>query len=125
MFHDLEFLRKECASFGPRIVNSVRILGGTKEDSILTFMSSRPAEYVVVASSDFEFSDVTAGRRVNVRSDAGFDGKAADRLRVLLEEYGEAAQNPVTTDDVTRATAGNPWMQRVQSYLAHGSQRTI
>lgn len=118
LLYDLEFLRKECAPFGQRIVNSVRVLGGTKEDAILKFMSSRSAEYVVVASADFEFSEETARRRVNVGLDAGFDEQATDRLRMLLEECGEAAQRPVSADDVARATAGNPWMHRVQSYLA-------
>ncbi|WP_322024356.1 hypothetical protein [Burkholderia sp. BCC1977] len=125
LLYDLEFLRQECASFGQRIVNSVRVLGGAKEDSILTFMSSRSEPYAVVASSDFEFSEVTAGRRVNVDLQAGFDEVAADRLRVLLEEHGEAAQRPASADDIMRATAGNPWMRRVQSYLAHGRQRMI
>ncbi|HDR9008690.1 TPA: hypothetical protein QDB08_001635 [Burkholderia vietnamiensis] len=125
LLHDLEFLRRECAPLAQRIVNSVRILGGTKEDSILTFMSSRSAEYVVVASSDFEFSDVTADKRVNVGLEAGFDEEAADRLRVLLEECGEAATHPVSADDVMRATAGNPLMHRLQSYLAHRRQRII
>ncbi|HDR9001871.1 TPA: hypothetical protein QDA99_001421 [Burkholderia vietnamiensis] len=125
LLHDLEFLRRECAPLAQRIVNSVRILGGTKEDSILTFMSSRSAEYVVVASPDFEFSDVTADKRVNVGLEAGFDEEAADRLRVLLVECGEAATHPVSADDVMRATAGNPLMHRLQSYLAHRRQRII
>ncbi|RKP48300.1 hypothetical protein [Trinickia fusca] len=125
LLYDLEFLRQECALFGPRIVNSVKILGGTKEESILKFMSSRSEPYVVVTSSDFEFSEGTMGRRVNVDSEAGFDEEASDRLRQLLEEYGEAAQRPASADDIMRATAGNPWMQRVQSYLAHGRQRII
>jgi len=123
LLYNIELLRRECEPFGKRIVNSVRVLGGTKEDAILAFMSSRSAEYVVVASTDFEFSEETARRRIDVGVDAGFDEEAADRLRVLLEGYGEAARNPATTNDVMRATAGNPWMHRVQSYLAHGRQR--
>ena len=125
LLHDLEFLRQECAPFAQRIANSVRIIGGTKEESILKFMTSRSDPYVVVASSDFEFSEETVRRRINVGVDAGFDKGAADRLRVLLEECGEAAQKPVSTEDVMRATAGNPRMQRVQSYLAHCRQRII
>ncbi|RQP35005.1 hypothetical protein [Burkholderia ubonensis] len=125
LLYDLEFLRHECAPFGQRIVNSVRVLGGTKEDAILTFMSSRSAEYVVVASTDFEFSEEMARRRVNVSLETGFDKQAAERLRRLLEEYGEAAATPVSTDDVMRATTGNPSMRRLQSYLAHGRQQII
>ncbi|WP_442808839.1 hypothetical protein [Trinickia soli] len=123
LLYDLEFLRQEFALFGPRIVNSVKILGGTKEEQLLTFMAARSAPYVVVASSDFEFSEVTAGRRVNVNLEVGFDEEASGRLRELLEEYGEAAQRPALAHDIMTATAGNPWMQRVQSYLAHGRQR--
>lgn len=125
LLYDLKFLKQECTPFGARIVNSVRVLGGTKEDAIQKFMSSRSAEYVVVASADFEFSAVTAGRRVNVSANAGFDDEAADRLRVLLEECGEAATRPVSNDDVMKATVGNPWMQRVQSYLAHGRHQIV
>lgn len=125
LLYDLEFLRHECAPFGQRIVNSVRVFGGPKEEQIFTFMASRSAEYVVVASMDFEFSEVTAARRVNVGVDAGFDEDAADRMRVLLEECGEAATRPVSNDEVMRATVGNPWMQRVQSYLAHSRQQNF
>ncbi|MET5020979.1 hypothetical protein AAHH78_39545, partial [Burkholderia pseudomallei] len=56
LLQDLEIVRHECAPLAQRIVNSVRSLGGTNADSILTFLSARPAESVVVASSDFEFS---------------------------------------------------------------------
>lgn len=125
LLYDLKFLKQECTPFGPRIVNSVRILGGTKEDAIQKFMSSRSAEYIVVASTDFEFSDETGGRRVNVGLQAGFDKRTADRLRTLLEEYGDAARSPASPDDVMKATSGNPWMQRVQSYLAHGRQQNF
>lgn len=125
LLYDREFLRQECALLGPRIVNSVRILGGTKEESILTFMTSRSEPYIVVTSSDFEFSAETAGRRIDVSVDAGFDEEAADRLYALLEECGEAARMPVSTDDVMTATTGNPWMRRVQSYLAQSRQRII
>lgn len=119
LLYDLEFLRQECAPIGQRIMNSVRVLGGTKEESISTFMSSRSEPYIVVTSPDFEFSEATSGARVNIGLEVGFDEKASDRLRALLDEYGEAARRPVSTDDVMRAKVGNPWMRRVQSYLAH------
>ncbi|BEH29340.1 MULTISPECIES: hypothetical protein [Burkholderia] len=119
LLYDLEFLRHECAPFGQRIVNSLRVLGGTKEESILQFMSSWSLPYVVVTSSDFDFSEVTAARRVNVGVDAGFDDGAAGRLHTLLEAYGDAARSPASTDDVMRATSGNPWMRRMQIYLTH------
>lgn len=125
LLYDVEFLRRECAPFAQRIVNSVRILGGTKEEAVLGFLSALSAEYAVVASPDFEFSDVTAARRVNVDSQFGFDAGAADRLRVLLEKAGEAATHPVSTEDIMRASAGNPWVRRLQTYLAHARQRAI
>ncbi|KVN61481.1 hypothetical protein WM03_11980 [Burkholderia ubonensis] len=122
LFHDLEFLQQECVPFAQRIVNAVRVLGGTKEEAVLGFLSSLSAEYVVVTSPDFEFSGETAGRRVNVGSEAGFDEQAAGRLRTLLEEYGDAARSPASTDDVMRATSGNPWMRRMQTYLTQSRQ---
>ncbi|KGS85533.1 hypothetical protein X947_2653 [Burkholderia pseudomallei MSHR7334] len=125
LLYDLEYLRQECAPFAQRIVNAVKVLGGTKEEAILGFLSSRSAEYVVVTSPDFEFSEVTAARRVNVDSQLGFDAGAANRLRVLLEEAGEAATHAVSTDEVMSATAGNPWVRRLQAYLAHRGQRTL
>ncbi len=125
LLYDIEFLGQECVPFAQRIVNAVRILGGTKEEAILGFLSSRSVEYIVVTSTDFEFSEVTAARRVNVDSQFGFDAGAADRLRVLLEKAAEAATHPVSTDDIMRATAGNPWVRRLQTYLAHSRQRTI
>lgn len=122
LLYDLDFLRQECAPFAQRIVNAVRVLGGTKEEAILGFLSSRSVEYVVVTSPDFEFSGLTAGRRLNVGAEAGFDEQAADRLRTLLEECGDVARSPVSTDDIMRATAGNPWVRRMQTYLAHSRQ---
>mgnify|MGYP001544990927 CR=1 FL=1 len=121
LLYDIEFLRQECVPFARRIVNAVRTLGGTKEEAILGFLSSRSAEYIVVTSTDFEFSEVTAARRVDVGV-GGFDDVAADCLRTLLDACGEAARGPVSTDDIMRATAGNPWVRRMQTYLSHNRQ---
>jgi hypothetical protein len=115
LLYDQDFLRRECAPFGPRIVNSLKIFGGTKESAILKFMSSRSNDFVVIASSDFEFSEATVRRRINVRVGAGFDEEAADRLRELLEACGEAATRPASTDDVMSATICNPLMRRLQT----------
>ncbi|WP_082263079.1 hypothetical protein [Burkholderia pseudomallei] len=115
--YGLSILRQECAPFGHRIVNSVKLVGGTKEDCILTFMASRSEPYAVVASSDFEFSEVTAEERVNVRLDAGFDDDAVDRLRRILEGYGEEAKRPLSADEVLSATVNNPMLRRMQKYV--------
>ncbi|MFM0126745.1 HAD domain-containing protein [Paraburkholderia sediminicola] len=117
LIFDLNLLRQECVPFGHRIVNSVKLIGGTKGDSILTFMASRSEPYVVVASSDFEFSEETAEKRVNVGSETGFDDDAADRLRAILGGYGEEASRPLSADEVLRATVNNPMLRRMQSYV--------
>lgn len=117
LVYRLEFLRHECVPFGQRIVNSVRIFGGTKEDAVLAFMASRSEPYAVVASSDFEFSDVTAKNRVPVGLDAGFDDDAVDRLRRILEGYGEEAKRPLSADEALSATINNPMLRRMQKYV--------
>ncbi|WP_200908825.1 hypothetical protein [Burkholderia pseudomallei] len=117
LIYGLNTLKQECVSFGHRIVNSVRLVGGTKEDSILTFMASRTEPYVVVASSDFEFSDVTAENRVTVGLQAGFDDAAADRLRAILEGFGEEATRPLSADEILRATINNRMLRGMQSYV--------
>jgi hypothetical protein len=104
-FYDLKFLRQHCASFGERIVSAVRMVGGTKEESVLEFMTTRPYRYVVVASHDFEFGEATAANRVDVNPEVGFDLHASAQLHLLLNECGEAATRPVSNEDV-RQVAG-------------------
>ncbi|WP_185219140.1 hypothetical protein [Paraburkholderia dinghuensis] len=118
LVHNLPFLREACASFRHRIVNSVRLVSETKEESILAFMEPRCEPYAVVTSPDFEFSDVTAGMRVDVGFETGFNEKAADRLRTLLEGFGEAAKRPASGEEVLSATVNNPLVQRLQGHLA-------
>lgn len=117
LIYDLNTLRQECASFGHRIVNSVKLVGGTKEDAILTFMASRSEPYAVVASSDFEFTEVTAEERVDVGLEVGFECDAADRLRAILESHGEEATRPLSADEVRRATVNNQMLRDMQSWV--------
>ncbi|NRD81665.1 hypothetical protein FG484_02630 [Burkholderia pseudomallei] len=117
LIYDLNTLRKECASFGHRIVNSVKLVGGTKEDAILAFMASRSEPYAVVASSDFEFTEVTAEKRVDVGLEVGFECDAAQRLRAILESHGEEATRPLSADEVRRATVNNQMLRDMQSWV--------
>ncbi|WP_244138119.1 hypothetical protein [Burkholderia vietnamiensis] len=90
LLYDLEFLRQEFALLGPRIVNSVKILGGTKEESILKFMSSRSEPYVVVTSSDFEFSEGTMGIRAFFAQFQVRESDAALLVQVATRGYEPA-----------------------------------
>ncbi|WP_245841416.1 hypothetical protein [Paraburkholderia ribeironis] len=117
LIYGLNTLKQECVPFGHRIVNSVKLVGGTKQDAILTYMASRSEPYVVVASSDFEFSEMTAERRVNVDSEAGFDADAANRLREILEGYGEEAKRPLSADEALSAAVNNPMLRHMQKYV--------
>ncbi|QQJ96420.1 hypothetical protein JG536_28140 (plasmid) [Burkholderia ambifaria] len=118
LFYDVTFLRRHCVGFGRRIVNSEKSLGSAKEESILSFMSNRHDPYIVVASTDFEFSEVTASNRVDVRLDMGFDNEAAKNLHERLVELGDAASRPVSSDEVLRAMVGGNTLRRLGSYTA-------
>ncbi|MFY4696468.1 hypothetical protein [Burkholderia glumae] len=100
LVYNLKYLQQHCPAFGERIVSSVRMVGDTKESSVLEYMARRPYRFVVVASKDFEFGEATAANRVDVNPAVGFDLRAAGRLHILLNECGEDATRPVTDEDL-------------------------
>lgn len=100
LFYDMKFLRQHCLELGQRIVGSVRMVGDSKESSVLEYMARRPYRFVVVASKDFEFGEATAENRIDVNPEVGFDPQAAGRLHILLNECGEDAIRPVSDEDV-------------------------
>ncbi|WP_438326965.1 hypothetical protein [Burkholderia pseudomallei] len=100
LFYDLKFLRQHCHELGQRIVGAVRMVGDSKESSVLEYMVRRPYPFVVVASEDFEFGEATAANRIDVNPAVGFDLQVAGRLHILLNECGEDATRPVSDEDV-------------------------
>ncbi len=116
-YYDLESLRSS-REFGRRIVNAVRTLGSTKESAVLDFMSSRAEPFIVIASPDFEFTDVTDSRRIDVGLEQGFDEKARESLVEHLRMSGEHATNPLSEDDMLRATVGSRDLRRALKYIS-------
>lgn len=102
LFYDLKFVRQNCHELGQRIVGAVRMVGDSKESSVLQYMVRRPYRFAVVASKDFEFGEATAPNRIDVNPEVGFDLHVSAQLHILLSECGEDATRPVSDDDVLR-----------------------
>ncbi|MFM0091778.1 hypothetical protein PQR46_33315 [Paraburkholderia sediminicola] len=117
-YYDISTLRAACGESGRHIVNVVRTLGDTKELALLDFMSSRAEPFVVIASPDFEFTELTASRRIDVNRQHGFDDEAHARLIEHLHTLGEHASNPLSDDDMLRATVGSRDLRRAQKYIS-------
>lgn len=117
-YHDVSTLRAACGELGRRIVNVVRTLGGTKEAAVLDFMSGRAEPFVVIASVDFEFTELTASRRIDVSLEHGFDDEARACLIERLHTLGQHASNPLSDDDMLRATVGSRDLRRAQKYIS-------
>lgn len=117
-YHDVSTLRVACGELGRRIVNVVRTLGGTKEEAVLDFMSGRAEPFVVVASPDFEFTDRTESRRIDVGLEQGFDEEARVCLLEHLSMLGEHATNPLSEDDMLRATVSSRDLHRARKYIS-------
>ncbi|WP_156126776.1 hypothetical protein [Burkholderia sp. 9120] len=116
-YYDLEELRSS-REFGRRIVNVVRTLGSTKESAVLDFMSGRAEPFIVIASPDFEFTYLTETRRIDVGIEQGFDEEAQVSLLEHLRLLGEQATNPLTEDDMLRATVGSRDLKRARKYIS-------
>ncbi len=116
-YYDLEELRSS-REFGRRIVNVVRTLGSTKESAVLDFMSGRAEPFIVIASPDFEFTKLTDSRRIDVGLEQGFDEEAQVSLLEHLRLLGEQATNPLSEDDMLRATVGSRDLRRARKYIS-------
>jgi hypothetical protein len=116
-YYDLEGLRSS-REFGRCIVNVVRTLGSTKESAVLNFMSARAEPFIVIASPDFEFTELTDSRRIDIDLEQGFDEEARVCLLEHLNTLGEHASNSLSEDDMLRATVGSRDMRRARKYLS-------
>lgn len=116
-YFDLKVLRTS-REFGRRIVNVVRTLGSTKEAGVLDFMAGRAEPFVVISSSDFEFSDLTNSKRIDVDPVRGFDQEACVVLNEYLSELGEHASSPLSENDMLRATVGNRDLRRALDFMS-------
>ncbi|WP_454808390.1 hypothetical protein [Paraburkholderia fungorum] len=117
-YYDIGLLRRECREFGRRVVNVVKTLGGSKEQAVLDFMYGRAEPFIVIASPDFEFTELTASRRIDVDLEHGFDDEARAGLLEHLNTLGAYASNPLSEDDMLRATVGSRDLRRARKYIS-------
>jgi hypothetical protein len=81
-------------------------------------MENRTESFVILASSEFEFSDLTSSRRVNINSEVGFDEAARRALAKQLREFGELATRPLSYDEMLRATVGTYALRRARRFIS-------
>ncbi|MEX3967219.1 hypothetical protein AB4Y42_34175 [Paraburkholderia sp. EG286B] len=118
-FHySLDSLRQAFATLGQRVVNFVNTLSDTQEEAILDFMKNRSDSFVILASSEFEFSDITSSRRVSINPEVGFDEAARRALAKQLQEFGELATRPLSDDEMLRATVGAYALRRARQLIS-------
>lgn len=117
IYYDLKHLRDACGELGPRIVNAVNTFGGTREEAVLDFMENRADSFVILASSEFEFSDVTSSRRVDINPKVGFDKIARRDLVEQLREFGAFATRPVSDDEMLQATVSGHALRRAKRFI--------
>ncbi|MCG5077521.1 hypothetical protein [Paraburkholderia tagetis] len=118
LYYDLKCIREVCGELGTRIVNAVNTFGGAREEAVLDFMENRTESFVILASSEFEFSDLTASRRVNINPEVGFDEAARRALAKQLHEFGELATCPLSDDEALRATVGAYALRRARRFIS-------
>jgi hypothetical protein len=118
LLYDIETVRTACSTLGRRIVNGLNVLSDTKEHAVLDFMSARPEPYLVVASSDFEFSEITRRQRIEVDCTTGFDGAAQSVLISRLREIGYLAIRPVPPAVMLCAMSSSRQLARARQYAA-------
>lgn len=118
-YYDRENVRLACLEFGCRVVNVVKTLGGSKEAAVLDFMLTRPEPFVVVVSPDFEFTQLTASRRIDVDRERGFDEAACAALSAHLHSLGDHSLSPLSDDDMLRATVSRYATRRVRNYISN------
>lgn len=118
-YYDVELIRRACAELGLPVVNVVKTLGGTKEDAVVDFMSGRSEPFIIVASQDFEFSENTASRRIDVDRQGGLDEMASAALAERLLAVRDHALSPLSDDDMLRARIGRYATRRARSYISN------
>jgi hypothetical protein len=118
LLYDIETVRATCSTLGRRIVNGLNVLSDTKEQAVLDFMSTRPEPYLVIASSGFEFSEITSSKRINVEGSTGFDSAAQTVLVSRLQEIGYLALRRVTSAEMLDAMSSSRHLARARQYAA-------
>lgn len=126
-YYDLESIRQAFSELGPRVVNAVKTLADKQEEAVLDFMSNRTEPFVVLASPEFEFSDLTKSRRVDVDTRFGFDEAARSALLAQLRDIEEPAIRPLSYDDMLRATVTGHVLRRAKQMLSrmHAREDTL
>ncbi|WP_051481605.1 hypothetical protein [Paraburkholderia nodosa] len=118
-FHySLDSLRQAFSTLGRRVTNFVSTLADRQEEAILDFMKSRTEPYVVVASKEAEFSELTDARRVDVDMQLGFNESAQSALVAHLRAIGEPAIRELAFDDMLRATVSGHALRRASRMLS-------
>ncbi|MGF6635369.1 hypothetical protein [Paraburkholderia sp. MM6662-R1] len=122
--HSLDSLRQAFAALGQRIVNFVSTLSDRQEEGIFDFMSNRSEAFVILASKESEFSELTDSQRVDIDIERGFDHAARSALLAQLREIGEPAIRPLSYDDMLRATVSGHALRRAKRMLSrmHASE---
>ncbi|SDC46682.1 hypothetical protein [Paraburkholderia lycopersici] len=118
LYYDVKRMREACGELGMRIVNAVNTFGGTREQAVLDFMENRTESFVILASAEFEFSDLTSSRRVNVNPEAGIDEAVRRVLVKQLREFGALATRPVSDDEMLRATVAGHALRRAKRFIS-------
>lgn len=118
LLYDIETVRTTCSTVGRRIVNGLNVLSDTREQAVLDFMSTRPEPYLVVASSDFEFSEITRSKRIDINCATGFDYTAQSMLVSRLHEIGYFAIRPVTGAEMLGAMSSGRQLERARRFAA-------
>jgi hypothetical protein len=118
LYYDLSCIREVCGELGRRVVNVVSTLGHTLEEAVLDFMESRSEQFVILSSTEFEFSDLTAAQRVNIDTNIGFDEMARIALVKQLQEFGQEGKRSLTEDDLLRAIIGGHALRRARRLIS-------
>ncbi|WP_321943315.1 hypothetical protein [Paraburkholderia tropica] len=116
--YDLEMVRHESHPFGQRVVNMVNTIGSTKEEAVLDFMEGRREPFVILASGDYEFSELTVDQRVDVDHRSGLDEAACLQFEKKLQVVNEEIMRPLSDDEVLRAGASRSALRRARRYIA-------
>lgn len=118
-FHySLDSLRQAFSTLGRRVTNFVSTMAYRQEEAILDFMNGRTEPYVVVASTESEFSKLTNARRVDVDMHLGFNDSAQSALVGQLRAIGEPAIRELAFDDMLRATVSGHALRRASRMLS-------
>ncbi|MET3246367.1 hypothetical protein ABIE53_003112 [Burkholderia sp. OAS925] len=116
--YDLEKVRRASRPFGQRVVNVVNTIGSTKEAAVLDFMEGRNDLFLIVASNDYEFSELTVAQRIDVDHKSGFDEAARVQLEARLDALKEDVTRPLSDDEVLRASVSRSALRRARRYIA-------